>query len=137
MDDLELEINNLEKELTHKEAHIRNIREELCEELKNRNELIIEIDNLKEKQARKSKKVWTFTEEEKAYLRTISKDYNFITKDKDSFYCELSKTEPKRRPVEGIYATDPNTRIHISEDALELSCIKWEDYMPCPFRKFI
>lgn len=101
-------------------------------------------DELAKLKAQKEKEKWKFTEDEKAILRNLPKEYKWIARSKvcqiltvfegkpfkdDDYWKE--KTFCGSRPILVFGITGMNLFSHLFQ------CIQWEDDEPCEFRKFI
>lgn len=88
------------------------------------------------KEAESNKPKWTFTEDEKAILRNIPENYNWICRDENKELYVYGHKPTKR------YRLDYWSNDGYDYEKLEwfehlFKCIKWSDEEPCEFRKYI
>ena len=78
---------------------------------------------------------WTFSEDEKAILRNLPKEYEWIARDKNNIVCIYSE-----RPYKDIrwgFWFDTSILTGFNEFNHLFQSIKWSDSEPCEFRKYI
>ena len=78
---------------------------------------------------------WTFSEDEKAILRNLPKEYEWIARDKNNIVCIYSE-----RPYKDIrwgFWFDTSILTGLNEFNHLFQSIKWSDTEPCQFRKYI
>ncbi len=81
----------------------------------------------------KLKPQWTFTENEKVILRNLSKEYKWITRDKDGEVI-IYKNKPSKSSNAWFGGAD---YVMLYMFRLEFETIKWLDEEPCEFRKYL
>lgn len=80
---------------------------------------------------------WTFIDDEKAILRNIPEEFNWIVRDKDNCLYIYS-----HKPRKGSHLWMYTKTEYLSSSSLQLfnhlfQSIQWEDDEPCEFRRYL